>query len=337
MASPGDGATAAAGRSSRWRRRRPRRTRAKRSWPPSAPRRRRSSVPTSRRRPSAESRWLRTRSGPTVPSTRSSAARSTAAGWRSAPAIARSSATRARFNAHAGWSLKNYKVVDAQLALAGVRERPRHRAARRTLARRAGGGVLRRRQHDHAATAATTPTARRRPARRRACRPPLRGVRRRAGHDRHRLDRMRVRPIDGATRSPSSTGARRRATRAAAARIAWIGRTIRHEGRTEQLPPRRRRGQAVHPAPPRELGDRASRGRLHDRRGRRPRRAVLPDAGARRQPHASRIRDLALPRPQPPALHRRVSAGPPARSWTWRSSSTPARSPSACGISISRI
>ena len=51
------------------------------------------------------------------PSTRSSAACSTAAAVRSARAIAGDSATPATFDAHAAWSFRNYKAVDATVRL----------------------------------------------------------------------------------------------------------------------------------------------------------------------------------------------------------------------------
>ena len=100
--------------------------------------------------------------------------------------------------------------------------------------------------------------------------------------------------------SPSYTQARRTLPRR-------LVRLSRHQVRRRlQLPPRRRGSESVRADSARELGDRAARRRLDDRRRRRKRRAVLPDAGSRRQPLAARISDLALPRSQPAALHRRV-------------------------------
>ena len=102
---------------------------------------------------------------------------------------------------------------------------------------------------------------------------------------------------------------------------------LRRSRRHLQLRSPRRRGRPAHPDPARELGDFAARPHADDARRRRHR-AVLPAAVARQRQHAARLfsswrfRD----RTQPADVGRVALDSEPARRWTWRSSTTPARS-----------
>ena len=90
--------------------------------------------------------------------------RSRAAASRSAPATARDTATPDSFDAHAAWSIRNYKAVDAALTLPAHGRRSRNVGRERQLAGRAARRVLRPRQRFGGRATVRTSCCARRPS-----------------------------------------------------------------------------------------------------------------------------------------------------------------------------
>ena len=204
------------------------------------------------------------------------------------------------FDAHAAWSVRNYKAADATLTLPASRDgrvtrrRSRGTGSTRRTWRSTASATIRDERPRRASAIARRRSASRRAFRRRGSFAVGGGVDAIAIETAIATDAAIARSNPTYRRtprcSPSSTRARRPATRAAAASIASTGPTTARPTRgAAQLPARRRRSAAVRPDPARELGHRAARARVDDRRPRRAGRAVLPAAGPRRQPHAARL------------------------------------------------